>query len=62
MNAVLKAPWQRAARIEYPLLPLLITLLIFLAGGQHLLGDASPPWWLAISFVWLFGAILWASL
>lgn len=62
MNVIDRKSWRRLLRFEYQLLFVYATLLIFLAGGSHVLGDASPPWWLLITFVWLFGIILWSSL
>ncbi|MDE2234603.1 MAG: calcium:proton antiporter [Gammaproteobacteria bacterium] len=52
----------RLLRHEFQLPFVYATLLVFLAGGAHVLGDGSPPWWLLIAFVWLFGIILWSSL
>jgi Ca2+:H+ antiporter len=61
--AFIKKTYQRGLlRLEYPLLFVSATLFIFLFGGQQVLGDMSPPWWLLISFIWLFSIILWSSL
>jgi Ca2+:H+ antiporter len=48
-------------KLEYPLVVVLATLCAFVFGGQHVLGDMSPPWWLLVSFIWLFTIILWSS-
>jgi Ca2+:H+ antiporter len=37
-------------------------LCAFLFGWQYVLGDMSPPWWLLVTFIWLFCIILWSSL
>ncbi|MDE2345637.1 MAG: calcium:proton antiporter, partial [Gammaproteobacteria bacterium] len=60
-SAVDRLRW-RLLRHEFQLPFVYATLLVFLAGGAHVLGDGSPPWWLLIAFVWLFGIILWSSL
>lgn len=62
MISTLKDVLRLPLKLEYPLAFVLLTLFVFLLGGQHVLGDMSPPWWLLVTFIWLFSIILWSSL
>lgn len=49
-------------RTDYPLVPIALTAILFLAFGERWLADLSHPLWLATMFVWLFAAILWGAI
>lgn len=54
--------WPGLLRGEWPLLVVVVTTLLFLLFGKTWLGGLGNPLWLALMFVWLFGAVLWAAL
>lgn len=53
--------WRRTLHDEYPLLAVIATLVIYLAGGTHVLSDDAPLWWMGVSFAWLFCITVWAA-
>jgi len=61
MTLTFKTSWRLPLNLEYPLVFVLATVFIFLFGGQRVLGNMSSPWWLLVTFAWLFWIILWSS-
>lgn len=49
-------------RTDYALVPIAITLILFLIFGDGWLADLSDPLWLGLMFTWLFAAILWGAI